>query len=159
MMNNDGEFTVDAKQVIAMFNEFNAKLKKKTFTTALRKAANILRKQTVTNLRQIVKRTRSKNRWNGKTLESGIRIKIAKSAQAAKVHIMSDFRLKFFEMGTADRYVTKVKGRKLKKQRYTGKIEPKRFFQKAKAATESQVFASIEQHLIEVIKKINEKYK
>lgn len=158
-MNNNAEFTVDAKQVITMFNEFNAKLKKKTFTTVLRKAANILRKQTITNLRQVVKRTRSKNRWNGKTLESGVRIKIAKSAQAAKVHIMSDFRLKFFEMGTSDRQVTKVKGKKLKKARYTGKIEPKRFFQKAKQTTETQVFNSIEQHLIEVIKKINNKYK
>ena len=79
-MSNDAEFTVDVKQVIAMFNEFNVKLKKKTFSTALRKAANILRKQTVTNLRQVVKRTRSKNKWNGKTLESGIRIKVAKSA-------------------------------------------------------------------------------
>lgn len=156
---NNNEFTVDAKQVIAMFDEFNAKLKKKTFSTALRKAANILRKQTITNLRQVVKRTRSKNRWNGKTLESGIRIKIAKSAQAAKVHLMGDFRLKFFEMGTADRQVTKVKGKKLKKPRYTGKIDAKRFFQKAKQTTESQVFASIEQHLIDVIKKINNKYK
>lgn len=120
-MVNSNEFTVDAKQVIAMFNEFNAKLKKKTFTTALRKAANILRKQTITNLRQVVKRTRSKNRWNGKTLESGIRIKIAKSAQAAKVHLMGDFRLKFFEMGTADRQVTKVKGKRLKKSKIHGK--------------------------------------
>nr|DAJ23582.1 MAG TPA: hypothetical protein [Caudoviricetes sp.] len=159
MVNSSNEFTVDAKQVIAMFNEFNAKLKKKTFTTALRKAANILRKQTITNLRQVVKRTRSKNRWNGKTLESGVRIKIAKSAQAAKVHIMSDFRLKFFEMGTADRQVTKAKGKRLKKTRYTGKIDAKRFFQKAKQTTETQVFNSIEQHLIDVIKKINEKYK
>ncbi|CAG9894056.1 hypothetical protein BOVA604_1999 [Bacteroides ovatus] len=158
-MNNNAEFTVDAKQVITMFNEFNAKLKKKTFTTVLRKAANILRKQTITNLRQVVKRTRSKNRWNGKTLESGVRIKIAKSAQAAKVHLMGDFRLKFFEMGTSDRQVTKVKGKKLKKPRYTGKVDAKRFFQKAKQTTESQVFASIEQHLIEVIKKINNKYK
>lgn len=158
-MNNDAEFTVDVKQVIAMFNKFNAKLKKKTFSTALRKAANILRKQTVTNLRQVVKRTRTKNKWNGKTLESGIRIKIAKSAQAAKVHIMNDFRLKFFEMGTSDRYVTKVKGKRLKKSRYTGRIDAKRFFQKAKQSTETQVFNSIEQHLIDVIKKINEKHK
>lgn len=158
-MNNDAEFTVDVKQVIAMFNEFNAKLKKKTFSTALRKAANILRKQTVTNLRQVVKRTRTKNRWNGKTLESGIRIKIAKSTQAAKVHLMGDFRLKFFEMGTNDRYVSSTKKKKLKKSRYAGKIEGKRFFQKAKQTTETQVFNSIEQHLIEVIKKINEKYK
>lgn len=158
-MSNDAEFTVDVKQVIAMFNEFNAKLKKKTFSTALRKAANILRKQTVTNLRQVVKRTRSKNKWNGKTLESGIRVKIAKSAQAAKVHLMNDFRLKFFEIGTSDRYVTKAKGKRLKKARYTGKIDAKRFFQKAKQSTETQVFNSIEQHLIDVIKKINEKYK
>lgn len=122
---NNNEFTVDAKQVIAMFNEFNAKLKKKTFTTALRKAANILRKQTITNLRQVVKRTRSKNRWNGKTLESGIRIKIAKSAQAAKVHLMGDFRLKFFEMGTSDRQVTKAKGKKLKKQDTREKLTQK----------------------------------
>ena len=158
-MSNDAEFTVDVKQVIAMFNEFNVKLKKKTFSTALRKAANILRKQTVTNLRQVEKRTRSKNKWNGKTLESGIRIKVAKSAQAAKVHIMNDFRLKFFEMGTADRYVSSTKKKKLKKPRYTGKIDAKRFFQKAKQSTETQVFNSIEQHLIDVIKKINEKHK
>lgn len=156
---NSGEFTVDAKQVIAMFNEFNAKLKKKTFSTALRKAATILRKQTVANLRQVVKRTRGRNRWNGKTLESGIRIKIAKSGQAAKVHLMGDFRLKFFEMGTAQRQVTSIKGKKLKKARNTGRIQGKYYFKNAKQQTESKVFDSIEQHLIDTINKINNKYK
>ena len=72
---------------------------------------------------------------------------------------MNDFRLKFFEMGTADRYVSSTKKKKLKKPRYTGKIDAKRFFQKAKQSTETQVFNSIEQHLIDVIKKINEKHK
>ena len=62
-------------------------------------------------------------------------------------------------MGTSDRQVTKAKGKKLKKARYTGKVDAKRFFQKAKQTTETQVCNSIEQHLIDVIKKINEKYK
>ena len=56
MVNSNNEFTVDAKQVIAMFDEFNAKLKKKTFTTALRKAANILRKQTITKFKTSCKK-------------------------------------------------------------------------------------------------------
>jgi len=53
---------------------------------------------------------RHPNRWNGKTMESGIRMKADKAYIEAMVAIMGDFRLKFFEKGTAER---QTKGRKI----------------------------------------------
>lgn len=68
---------------------------------------------------RIVKNPNARNRWNGKTFSSGIKSKVNKEATEGKVHIMGDFRLKFFEMGTKTRYKKRTKGRPS-----TGSIKP-----------------------------------
>lgn len=152
------EANIDVKKVLQMFSEFNEKLRKKTFKTALRKSANILKKQTITNLKASVNHIDRRDKW-GNTLRKGVGIAVAKTGYSAKVHLMKNFKLKFFEMGTDDRYQKTFKRKRLKKQRYVGKIKPLWFFKKAKEQTETKVFDSIEQNLINTIKKINEKYK
>jgi len=44
---------------------------------------------------------------------------------------MGDFRLKWFELGTTDRYT--------KKGYYRGRMQPTYFFKKAKESTESEI--------------------
>lgn len=155
---NTNSATFDASQVINLFDELTSKERVKSFKMALRKAANILKKQAVANLRTVVKKVNSKNKWNGKTLQSGIKISVAKDGQSAKVHIMGDFRLKFFEMGTAERYDKTKGGKVLQKTRSTGLIQASNFFKNAKAASENDVFNSIEQDLVDAITKINAKH-
>jgi hypothetical protein len=54
------------------------------------------------------------------TLERGIRSKVDANGERGMVHIMGDFRLKWFEMGTEDRY--------RKGDSYTGRMRATRFF-------------------------------
>lgn len=65
------------------------------------------------------------NRWNGKTMESGIRLKADKDYVEVSVSILGDFRLKFFERGTALRRTRKTGANR-------GAIKPLYFFRSAR---------------------------
>jgi hypothetical protein len=54
------------------------------------------------------------------TLERGIRSKVDANGERGMVHIMGDFRLKWFEKGTEDRYHSNGA--------WTGRMKDKRFF-------------------------------
>ncbi len=153
------EATIDSSKVLAMFNEFSGKERKQTLKNALRKAANILRKETINTLKSTVKNVYSKNKWNGKTLSSGIKIVINKNCEEAKVHILSDFRLKFFELGTKIRSTKKRKKKPLKIEANRGQIIASHFFKNAKQKSENEVFNSIDEVLSDAVNKINKKYK
>ena len=153
------EATIDTSKVLAIFNEFDSKERKQTLRNALRKAATILRKSTINNLKNVVKNVYSKNKWNGKTLSSGIRLKVNKEATEAKVHLLGDFRLKFFELGTVIRSVKKRNGKKLKTEANRGSIIASHFFANAKQQSESEVFTSIDNIISDAVNKINNKYK
>ena len=138
---------VDTTQVLAMFSEFDEKHRKVVFRRSLGEASRIL------------------------VRESGVRYKIAKNAKESKVHIMGDFRLKFFELGTKDRRTKGYRvvgkhwvGGRIYKERkgsggFRGRIEASKFFVKGKEMSERQVFASMDQIFSKHVEKINAKYK
>lgn len=73
---------------------------------------------------------------------------------------MGDFRLKFFELGTAYRYTLgrhKRGRRRIRKGAFRGSIKPLYFFKESKAITETKVFSSIEIALAKSIERINKK--
>lgn len=144
--------TVDDRQVLNLFSELSSKRQKEVHKTALKTASNILIKQTRTNLRSIIKsKITAKSNKTGKSLSSGVKYNIDKDATQSTVHIMGDFRLKFFELGT--------KIRKTRKGYNRGKNIAKYFFKIAKSVTESQIFSSMEQIIKESIIRVNNKYK
>ena len=155
----------DDSQVLNLFAALSGKDQTKAMKTALRKAAQILIKKTKSNLKNIVKNSTKKSTKYGKALQSGIKAKVNKDGTEAKVHIMGDFRLKFFETGTKDRYtrghkITGYEGRHLKrsgKGGFRGAITGKNFFKSAQKESESQVFSSIDTLLSESIQKIASK--
>lgn len=167
---------VDATQVLAMFSEFDEKHRKVVFRRSLGEASRILVRETRKQLRGVRTKsgplsTKTKSKWTGKTLESGVRYKIAKNAKESKVHIMGDFRLKFFELGTKDR---RTKGYRVAgKQRaggriykvrtgkggFRGRIGASKFFVKGKEMSERQVFGSMDQIFSKHVTRINAKYK
>ena len=119
-MNNDG-IQVDASRCYALFRRLNTKNQRKVSKAALRAAANKVKNQAVKNLQGVighsVRKTTTYTRANGKaekrSLARGIKV-VAKDAETAKVHIMGDYRLKWFEMGTGYR-TTKGSRRRGKK--------------------------------------------
>lgn len=121
------------------------------YKNALRKAGRILQKETKIQLRSVVgKAINHKNRWNGKTLGSGVKMKVDKKATEAKVHIMGDFRLKFFELGTTTRQLRKNGANR-------GRMKAAHFFKTAKDKTERIIFDNINQMVEESITRIANK--
>lgn len=144
----------DAKQVLKKFASLNSKKQKAAYKEAYRKASNILVKETRKELKTVVRKINTKHTYkNGKTesLSKGIKAKVYKDATGANVHILGDYRLKFFEIGTKPRYVKKRKGKPLKKRGYRGSIKASHFFRKAQTNTEDAVFKSIDKNLSEAI--------
>ena len=149
-MNN----SVDTRQVLKMFAELNSKKQKKVHRTALRSATGILVRETRKNFRKVVKKPNSRNRWNGRTFSSGIKSSINREATEGKVHILGDFRLKFFEMGTKTRYKKRTKGRPS-----TGSIKASYFFKKAREAKESEISNSMNDIITKSILRVNGQFK
>lgn len=102
-------FSIDGVDNLAKkFSELTGKEQRKAKNNALKKASSILIKAAKSNLNQVTKGARHPNRWNGKTMESGVRMsKLREDTEEIKVHIMGDFRLKFFQSGT-NRRTTRI---------------------------------------------------
>lgn len=158
-MSNGIEF--DSEEVKLMFARLTQKGRNRTFTTALRKAGQILQKETEkkykaeTGLGNIKVKVTKKGKERTKTKRIAT-VVVSKDLEA-KVHIMANYKTKWLEMGTKPRmtkghkhigyYTVRDGGRKFKarsgKSAYRGRIGPKLLFRDAKIATEKRVFQSI----------------
>ena len=166
-MNNDG-IQVDASRCYALFRRLETRNQRKVSKAALRTAANKVKAQAVKNLQLVighsVRKTRIYIKANGKTekqnLAKGIKV-VARDAETAKVHIMGDYRLKWFEMGTEYRTTkgNRRRGKKIPVRRASNrgrvfKDQSKlRWFDKAVKAREHEAARDIEEALVKHIKK------
>lgn len=160
---------VDAREVLKLFAELNTNQQRRAYRNALRRAANILVKETRNQLKsKLGRKANSKNWWNNKTLASGIKSNADKEGKEAKVHIMGDFRLKFFEMGTKQRKTTgrntaSVRGktpiRRQRKAANRGRIESLKFFNTAKDNKEQEIFGTLDKLISESIQRVYNKRK
>lgn len=164
---NNAVFKVDAKEVLGLFADLNSRQQKQVHRNALRRAANILVKESRTQLRyKLGKKANSRNWWNNKTLASGIKANADKEGKEAKVHIMGDFRLKFFEKGTNVRTTTGnstslVRGltpiRRQKKPADRGSIKSEWFFRTAKQIKEREIFGTLDKLISDSIQRVYNK--
>lgn len=143
--------TADSREVLQMFAALSTREQKKVHRIALRKATGILVKEAKRNFRSVVRRPNGRNRWNNRTFSSGIKSSINREVTEGKVHIMGDFRLKFFEMGTTERY--KRTGES------TGKISASNFFRRARATKEGEIIDSLNDTIAQSIRRVNEQHR
>lgn len=143
---------IDTRQVLAMFAELNSRQQKKVHRMALRKGTAILVKEARKNFKSVVRKPNSRNRWNGKTFSSGIKSSINREVTEGKVHIMGDFRLKFFELGTRVRYKRSTRGS-------TGRINASYFFRNAREAKEAEISNSMDSIITQSIRRVNEQFR
>ena len=152
---------ITTQELLKRFAKLNTKQQNKVYRQTFQKAANKLVKATRSNLKQVVKKITTKHttkKGSTYSLSSGIKGKAWKKKDiGATVSILSDFRLKFFERGTNDRFVKTRKGVKLKKKAFRGKNTAKWFFKSAKAQKEKEIFNDIDKDLSANITKIFEK--
>ena len=148
-MNN---IEVDARQVTSMFADLTGRQQRQVYRSVLRKGAGILATETKRQLRQTLGRAASsRNWWNGRTLVSGVKSNADRNGTEAKVHIMGDFRLKFFEMGT------RVRRNPIRRQRVAanrGNINAAHFFRTAKTNKEREIFDNMDNLISQSIQRI-----
>lgn len=178
------KFYVDSSSVDRMLNSLNKKDRLKAERSALRSSAGILKRKTDS---MYVQRTKLKR--NSVTFYSGFgssRTKVTKRSRIAsvvvykreafaKVHILNNFLVKWFELSTRSRRTkgnrvtgynyTKRTGRswyknRVGKGRYTGMMLKGRglfLFDKAQSATKSRVFGEMKDKLYKSIMRIARK--
>lgn len=156
----------DLKLLEEKFASLSFKDQKKVYMQTLAAGANVLKRETKKNLKNInVKSGRLKA---SKEMVAGVksRIVIRSSSQMyGVVHILGDYRLRWFELGTEPRLVKKKRkvaafrysrGNKnyLSKPRFTGEIDSYLFFQRAQDSTRGRIFKNQEKTLAEKIEKV-----
>ena len=140
---------IDDTSVQNLFNALNDDARKKILFSALKVGGQKLAEGTRTQLKtKLGSGATTPNRWNGKTMESGIRVKALKDYCEVDVNIMGDFRLRFFEKGTQIRQTKKTKANR-------GAIKALYFFQAARAK-EGEITSVINNSIAESLKRIKE---
>lgn len=167
----------DSRQFDTMVKNLTGPEMKKAILGTLRSGANILKKETEKQFHERVnldglkvkytnKKGREVTKW--KRLAT---VKVDRKELSAKVHIMSDFRTKFFEMGTAERMTKGHKVTGYYRLRPGGRLYRKRsgkggdrgrigagwHFRKAQRLTERKIFESIDGQLSRKIINISKK--
>lgn len=150
---NNISATVNPRELLLMFAELDSKNQKKAHKTALINSSRILVNEAKRNFKSVVKKPNSKNRWNGRPMNSGIKYSIDKNVTTSKIHIMGDFRLKFFELGTKKRF------KRNKQRSNTGSIAATYFFKNAREAKEGSITEEMNNIISKSILKVNEKYR
>ena len=139
--------SVDDSAVRNLFQALDEESRKRILFTALKAGGEKLLSETKMQLRsKLGSGATSPNRWNGRTMESGIRLKADKDYCEVDVNVMGDFRLKFFEKGT--------KLRQTKKKANRGSIKGLYFFQAARSKAD-EITTIINSSLAESLKRIS----
>ena len=132
--------TVDSRAFIRDLNRLSSRNHKRAIRKSLIEGAKVTVKEARRGLRMAVGKTAfKKSKKTGKSIASGIRYSAQKNIldNGVKVSIMKDFRLKFFEDGTADRYTKKGYNR--------GKIAKTNFFTNSLSRCEEQAFNKVQE--------------
>lgn len=157
-MNGENGVKVDDREVIKALSKLSFKQMNKAYKEGMKKALDPILKQTKINLRNSGIRNVSKpyTGRNGKKYPSMIQgvktsVYIGDTEDSyGKVHIMKEFRLKFFEKGTSIRKTRKGYNR--------GSIKPKWFFANAVSQMSKQVAESLDENIRNsIIKAFNNK--
>lgn len=134
---------IDTTKIDNVLNNLNTDNRNKCFMTAMSKAGEELVQETKSSLVSSLPNA-SRGKRYGSPMSSGVKLKKDKDYKEVMVHIMSDFRLKFFELGTNERYLKKPLPKKSTDSKfksgknnsggtpYRGRIIGKHFFQKAR---------------------------
>lgn len=136
--------SADLDSILSNLSEDN---RREAIFKSITKGGQELVKETQSELLRVLPNAGRGKRYDGRTMVKGVKMKKDKAYDEVKVHIMGDYRLKFFEMGTEERYLKKP----LKSDHsrynfnsgsvnaggkpYRGRISPKKFFQTARESS------------------------
>ena len=167
------EVKVDVNRINRMFKELNMSTdeSRKALRRGLAASARVIQRQAKANLSTVYNMA-SGTTLNATNLKKWVRYVVYKRTLGFRVHIQESkgsskkenpsFLLKFFEEGTNDRFNKKVKKermftRKLRKERYTGRIYASHFFSTASKSKIGEAQSTLQKHIERHIQKIASK--
>lgn len=142
---------IDQHGVLQVFASLSVDKMTAAHKTAMRRSLRVLVNEARIQLRGVTARSRTgitseRRGWRGtKTLEDGIKMRVSRDGTMGKVHIMGDFRLKYFEIGTGPR--------KKKSGSSTGIMTARPFFAPAINASKLKMAEEFERSLVRYINK------
>ena len=139
--------------VMSALRDIEDSLKSGAVITALEKGAEVLQAETRTQLRRKLGPGATSTLRRKKPMEKGVSLVVDREHGEVRVSILGDFRLKWFERGTEERYTRVSRRRKGSAKRYRGRIEALRFFESARS-NESRVIETIENELTKQIENL-----
>ena len=157
-MNGENGIKVDDREVIKALSKLSFKQMNKAYKEGMKKALDPILKQTKINLRNsgirnVNKPYIGKNSKKYPSMIQGVKTSVYigdTEDSYGKVHIMKEFRLKFFEKGTSIRKTRKGYNR--------GSIKPKWFFANAVSQMSKQAAESLDENIRNsIIKAFNNK--
>ena len=157
-MNGENGIKVDDREVIKALSKLSFKQMNKAYKEGMKKALDPILKQTKINLRKsgiknVNKPYIGKNGKKYPSMIQGVKTSVYvgdTEDSYGKVHIMKEFRLKWFEKGTSIRKTSKGYNR--------GSIKPKWFFASAVSQRSKQAAESLDENIRNsIIKAFNNK--
>lgn len=157
-MNGENGVKVDDREVIKALSRLSFKQMNKAYKEGMKKALDPILKQTKINLRKsgiknVNKPYIGKNGKKYPSMIQGVKTSVYvgdTEDSYGKVHIMKEFRLKWFEKGTSIRKTSKGYNR--------GSIKPKWFFASAVSQRSKQAAESLDENIRNsIIKAFNNK--
>lgn len=154
----NGDIRVDDKEVIKALANLSFKQMNSAYRKGMKKSLEPILKQTKVNLRSsgikhVNKPYIGKGGKKYKSMMQGVKssVYIGDTEDSwGKVHIMSEFRLKFFEKGTNERQTRKGWNR--------GSIKPKWFFRSAVSQRGKEAVDNLDENIREsILKAFNKK--
>lgn len=157
-MNGENGIKVDDREVIQALSKLSFKQMNKAYKEGMKKALDPILKQTKINLRKsgiknVNKPYTGKNGKKYPSMIQGVKtsVYIGNTEDSyGKVHIMKEFRLKWFEKGTSIRKTSKGWNR--------GSIKPKWFFASAVSQRSKEAVSNLDENIRNsIIKAFNNK--
>lgn len=160
---NNINIQVEKDDAIKFLDEISGVVQKaKAF--ALRKGANIIKKQTQSSFSSTGINDNQNSKYSDRLID-GIRTTSLKDDDTIGVHILGSkaktsgtYRLRFFEKGTKERFAKTYKGQPLKKKRRLGKIKSYKFFESAVNTSRSNAEQTVIEQLTKYIDNAWNKY-
>lgn len=159
------DVTIEYDELVKMLNSLDSETVDKILLTSTKVAADELRDETKQILLQKLPAAANGKKY-GKPMTKGVISKSDKDYVLSYVSIMREFKLKWFEMGTGERYRkirysgTDKRGRQRKVLRKdntkasTGKIKALDFFKQAREQYGNQVVDDMQEAIIKSLERI-----
>lgn len=145
---------IEDKALEDAFNRLEESLKSGFILSAMKKGAETLQEETRSQLRRKLGSGATSTLRRKKPMEKGVSLVVDNPQDEVRVSILGDFRLKWFELGTPDRY-TRARKRNKKRtvRQFRGRIEALNFFATARG-NEERLIRTINDELTKTIEKL-----